>query len=91
MAGLLFDGPSLLDIGFSLRGRAMRGRKEVEGFSPWDLNNLQECFETVLAARHLAKGSEEAENIASALIIAYQKGVRDRDELIRLADLRENR
>ncbi|MEQ1955188.1 hypothetical protein [Mesorhizobium sp. CN2-181] len=63
----------------------MKGRKEVEGFSPWDLDQLQQCFDTVLAARHLAKGSEEAENIASALIIAYQQGVRDRDELVRLA------
>jgi hypothetical protein len=63
----------------------MKGRKEVEGFSPWDLDQLQECFDTVLAARHLEKGSKEAENIASAMIIAYQKGVRDRDELTRLA------
>jgi hypothetical protein len=63
----------------------MRGRKEVEGLSPWDLDNLQECFDAVLAARHLTKGSAEAENIAFAMINAYQRGVRDRDELTRLA------
>ena len=65
----------------------MRGRKEVEAFSPRDLETLQDCFDTILATRHLAKGSVAAENIAHTLITAYQRGARDRDELIRIASL----
>jgi hypothetical protein len=62
----------------------MKDRKEVEGFSPWDIDQLQECFDSILTAQRLAKGSEEAENMSSALIAAYQRGVRNRGELIRV-------
>ncbi|MEQ1950989.1 hypothetical protein [Mesorhizobium sp. CN2-181] len=63
----------------------MRNRTGVEGFSPWDLNNLQDCFDAILDASRLDKSSEEADEVAQALILAYKNGVRDRDELIRIA------
>lgn len=63
----------------------MRNRRGVEGFSPWDLNNLQESFDAILLASGLDKSSEEADEVAQALIVAYKNGVRNLEELIRIA------
>jgi hypothetical protein len=63
----------------------MRNRRGVEAFSPDDLNNLQDCFDAILLASRLDRSSEEADEVAQALIVAYQNGLRDRNELIRIA------
>ena len=61
--------------------------REAQAFRPDEVRLLQECFDVIVAKRSLESRSERAEEIASALILAFQRGVRGRDELIRLADL----
>jgi hypothetical protein len=52
-----------------------------------EIDDLQSCFDTILERRRVARSSDEAEAIARALILAYKRGVVDRHELIRLADI----
>jgi hypothetical protein len=52
-----------------------------------EIDDLQSCFDTILERRRVARSSDEAEAIARALILAYKRGVVDRQELIRLADI----
>lgn len=54
---------------------------------PAEIDDLQACFDAILERRGIARSSETAEAVAKALILAYQRGVVDRDELIRLADV----
>lgn len=56
-------------------------------FEPAEIDDLQTCFDTILERRGVARSGDEAEAIARALILAYKRGVADRDELIRLADI----
>ncbi len=65
----------------------MQARREAQAFRPDEIRLLQECFDVIVATHFLESRSERAEEIASALILAFQRGVRHRDELVRLADL----
>ena len=65
----------------------MWSRREAQAFRPDEVRLLQECFDVIVAKHFLESRSERSEEIASALILAFKRGVRDRDELIRLADL----
>lgn len=56
-------------------------------FEPAEIDDLQSCFDTILERRGVARSSDEAEAIARALILAYKRGVVDRQQLIRLADI----
>lgn len=56
-------------------------------FEPAEIDDLQTCFDTILERRGVARSSDDAEVIARALILACKRGVADRDELIRLADI----
>jgi hypothetical protein len=65
----------------------MWSRREAQAFRPDEVRLLQECFDVIVVKHFLESRSERAEEIASALVLAFQRGVRDRDELIRLSDL----
>ena len=65
----------------------MQARREAQAFQPDEVMLLQECYDVIVATHFLEPRSERSEEIASALILAFQRGVRDRDELIRLSDL----
>lgn len=65
----------------------MRRLPEVTALSPEEIDFLQECFDAILKARQLTKDSEPAGDVARALLLAFQRGVRSRQELIRLADI----
>lgn len=65
----------------------MRNVPGITVFEPAEIDDLQSCFDTILERRGVARSSEVADAIARALVLAYQRGVADRDELIRLADL----
>lgn len=65
----------------------MRNRADTQAFEPADIDLLQACYDTVVARRTPAPDTVTAEEIALALIIAHQRGVRDSAELIRLADI----
>lgn len=65
----------------------MRNRADTQVFEPAEIDLLQACYDTIMARRQLAPDTATAEDIARALIIAYQRGVRDTRELIRLADI----
>ena len=65
----------------------MWSRREAQAFRPDEVRLLQECFDVIVATHFLDSRSERSEEIAIALILAFKRGVRDRDELIRLADL----
>ena len=69
----------------------MRGREGTGLFSPDELNHLQVCFDDIIQRRRLVRPSEEADAVARALIEAFDRGVRDQTELIRLADIIETR
>jgi len=65
----------------------MRNVPGITMFEPAEIDDLQSCFDTILERRGVARSSVEAEAIARALILAYNRGVVDRHELIRLADI----
>ena len=65
----------------------MWSRREAQAFRPDEIRLLQECFDVIVAKHFLESRSERAEEIASALILAFKRGIRDRDDLIRLADV----
>jgi hypothetical protein len=64
----------------------MRNVPGITMFEPAEIDDLQSCFDTILERRGVARSSV-AEAIARALILAYKRGVVDRHELIRLADI----
>ncbi len=65
----------------------MRNVPGITMFELAEIDDLQSCFDTILERRRVARSSDEAEAIARALILAYKRGVVDRHELIRLADI----
>ncbi|MCB1465959.1 MAG: hypothetical protein KDK08_02125 [Rhizobiaceae bacterium] len=65
----------------------MRNVPGITMFELAEIDDLQSCFDTILERRRVARSSDEAEAIARALILAYKRGVVDRQELIRLADI----
>lgn len=52
---------------------------------PDDLTFLQGCFDEIIKREALERGSESARDVASALVMAYQRGVREREALMHLA------
>ena len=66
---------------------AMKNREGARYLGPESLALLQECFDTLLARNDLNRDSEDANIIAATLIEAFGRGVSDRLELIRLADI----
>lgn len=69
----------------------MQGREGTQVFSPEDLDLLQSCFDHILLRRSLHRTSAEADAVAQALILAYQRGVTDYDDLLKLADIARDR
>ena len=64
----------------------MKGRNGAKYFIPSELALLQECFDTLLARDQLERTSKEAKIMASALFMAYDRGISDKNELIRCAE-----
>ena len=69
----------------------MRDVPGITSSEPAEIDDLQSCFDTILERRGVARSSDEADPIARALILAYKRGVVDRHELIRLADIAVDR
>lgn len=65
----------------------MRNVPGITAFEPAEIDDLQSCSGTILERRGVSRSSEVADAIARALVLAYQRGVADRNKLIRLADL----
>lgn len=65
----------------------MKGRNGAQCLSSSELDFLQGCFNTLLASNQLRRDSEEANLIAAALFKAYARGVTDKRQLMRLADI----
>jgi hypothetical protein len=65
----------------------MRTRADKQALEPEEIAFLEVCYNAIIARRKLTPDTANAEDIARALIIAYQRGVRDQAELIRLADI----
>lgn len=65
----------------------MWSRREAQAFRPDEIRLLQQCYDMIVARHFLESRPERSEEIASALILAFKRGVRDRDDLIRLADV----
>lgn len=65
----------------------MRNVPDITMLEPAEIADLQSCFDAILGRRRIARSSEEAGAIARGLMLAYQRGVVDRNELIRLADV----
>jgi hypothetical protein len=65
----------------------MKGQEEARCFSSEELDFLQGCFNKLLASNQLRRDSEEATAIAAALFEAFRRGVTDKRELMRLADI----
>lgn len=65
----------------------MKNREGAQYLGPVDLALLQECFDALLVRHDLRRDSEDANIIAAALMKAYQRGVTDKRELMRLADI----
>lgn len=65
----------------------MKGREGTQVFSPEDLAVLQSCFDEIVRIRRLPRPSPEADSVAQALILAFKRGVTDKAELLRLADM----
>ena len=63
----------------------MKTRADIHCFGSEEIDLLQDCFDTVQKLQKFPPGSDDAEAMARALIVAYQRGVRDRDDLLRLA------
>lgn len=62
----------------------MREHADTSILSSVDLDYLQECFDRVLTTFGLARHTPEGDAVAKALITAFQGGVDDKDELVRL-------
>ena len=67
----------------------MQDRDGATAFNPEELALLPECFDRILKTRSLDRLSPEANSVASALFTAYKRGITDKVQLIRLADLVE--
>lgn len=68
----------------------MRNRREAQCLDPVEIALLQECLDTLLKRNGVTRSSQEAEIMAAALFTAYGRGVADKKELMRLADIRPN-
>jgi len=65
----------------------MRSRAQLESLNPQDIEFLQDCFDTLQRSQLFPPMSEDADVVARALISAYQRGIRDKDDLLKLARL----
>ena len=65
----------------------MRSRLDNAFLTPEDINLLQDCFDSLLKAQEFARESEEANATAKALVLAFQRGVRGKADLLRLAQI----
>lgn len=65
----------------------MKGRKGSQFLGPTALAFLQECFEVLLVRHDLDRHSADADIIATALLEAYENGVTDKFELMRVVNI----
>lgn len=65
----------------------MLKRKDPSYLSPSEIDDLEWCFATILAAQNIDRQTERAQIVARALIDSYRRGVRRPEDLIRLADI----
>ena len=66
----------------------MRDHHGVTALDPDELALLQECFDSILKERLRSTAvAKRLTRIATALLTAYRRGITDKVELIRLADL----
>lgn len=63
----------------------MRNREGAQYLGPEALALLQECFDTLMARKGLSRDSEDANIIASTLFAAFDRGITEKRELIRVA------
>ena len=65
----------------------MNKRNDAKALEPEALALLQECFDKLLDRRDLSRDSEGAYAIATALFKAHHRGITDKREVMRLADI----
>jgi len=65
----------------------MRSRPQAQALESNDLDFLQGCFDLVVARNILDRKSKLADQVASLLVETYGRGIRDRMELIWVAEL----
>jgi len=68
----------------------MRSRREAKFLTSDDLDLLQMCFDELLKRNSVTRDSQDAETMASAPFRAYGRGVTDKRELMRLADMKSD-
>jgi hypothetical protein len=52
---------------------------------PEEVAFLQDCFDALQRKQKFPRDSADADAVATALVLAYQRGVRDQDDLLKLA------
>ena len=65
----------------------MRSRLDTQAMAPEEVAFLQDCFDALLRKQKFPRDSADADAVAAALVLAYQRGVRDQDDLLRLATI----
>ena len=65
----------------------MKHRERANSFNSEELTLLQACFDDILVRRGIDRKSQDADYIAGALFGAFERGVTEKHELIRLADI----
>lgn len=66
---------------------AMKHLDGARFLGPDALALLQECFDKLIERNDLSRNSEDANLIAATLFQAYDRGITDKADLMRLADL----
>jgi hypothetical protein len=65
----------------------MRSYPEARALDPEAIELLQECFDALQETLRFKRPSEEADDVARALVLAWQRGVRNKTDLMMLAEV----
>jgi hypothetical protein len=65
----------------------MKSRPDTHAMAPEEVALLQECFDTLQQTQRFDRKGPDADAVATALVLAYQRGIRDKDDLLKLARL----
>jgi hypothetical protein len=63
----------------------MKRRPEAKSLNPEEIEFLQDCYNSLRQSLKFEPASEEGDAVARALILAYQRGIHDRANLLQLA------
>ncbi len=65
----------------------MKDHEGAQILGPDALALLQECFDRLIERNGLTRDSDDANLMAAALFTAFDRGITEKGELVRLADL----